>query len=324
MKKMSTIPITKTVLSIIIPVLNEEDAIDLFLNIVKKHVEVARTENNLLGHIEYIFIDDGSSDATYEKLCLLSEQDNCIKALKLSRNFGKDAAISAGLAYANGEAVIPMDVDLQDPPEVIPEMVRLWKKGAKIVNAVRVDRSSDSFIKRITSSAFYKTFNKLSDFQLDENVGDFRLIDRQVVDVINTFPERTRFMKGIFSWVGFRKEMVDIVRKERASGRSKWQYWALWNFAIDGFIGATTLPLRIWTYLGMGISVSALLYAVFLVFRTLVLGVDVPGYASIMVAVLSFGGLQMLALGIFGEYLGRIAIETRRRPMYIIEEKKNI
>jgi polyisoprenyl-phosphate glycosyltransferase len=305
-------------LSLVVPVLNEQNGIQPFL---ERTVPALNAALELIGSgatYEIIFIDDGSTDLTLAAIAAARRADPRVKAIVLSRNFGKDAALAAGLRHAQGDAVVPMDVDLQDPPEIIPDLVRKWLDGAQVVTAVRADRSSDSGLKRLTAKWFYSVYNKMSDRAIDENVGDFRLLDRQVVDVVNDLPERARFMKGLFSWVGFETASVPYVREQRASGQSKWSYWRLWNFALDGITASTTAPLRIWTYCGILIGAAAFLYGFFIIGRTLILGRDMPGYASLITAILFFGGLNLIALGVLGEYIGRIFNEVKARPLYIV------
>jgi polyisoprenyl-phosphate glycosyltransferase len=242
-----------------------------------------------------------------------------VRFVKLSRNFGKEAALTAGLRHASGDAVIPMDVDLQDPPEVIPDMVRRWLAGAKVVNARRADRSSDSRWKRWSARAFYNLINMASDERIPADVGDFRLLDRAAVDVINQLGEKARFNKGLFAWVGFRVDEVTYVREARDTGTSKWRVRGLWRLALDGITSTTTAPLRIWTYVGGVTALFAVGYAAVLIGRTLIFGADTPGYASLMVTVLMLGALNLISLGIMGEYVGRIAKEVRGRPIYVVE-----
>ncbi|PKR89510.1 glycosyltransferase [Pleomorphomonas diazotrophica] len=304
-------------ISIIIPVFNEEDAIEPFL---RRVAQPAETACRLVGpdmSYELLFVDDGSQDGTYAYLMEARLRQPEIEVVSLSRNFGKDAALTAGLHNARGRVIIPMDVDLQDPPEVLPEMVRHWQSGAEVVNVKRSDRLSDTSSKRISAEWFYKVYNRLAERPIPENVGDFRLLDRVVVDALLNMPERARFMKGLVSWVGFHQETVQAKRELRTAGSSKWRPWPLWNFALDGFAGSTTVPLRIWTYIGSAIALSAFLYSLFLVVRRIVAGTDTPGYTSLMVVMLLFGGINFMALGIMGEYIGRIAAEVRGRPLYI-------
>jgi len=305
-------------LSIVVPMYNEEANIGPFLARVEAAAEavVAPLEERY----EIICVDDGSSDATVARLLHARERNPAVKIVSLSRNFGKDVALSAGLDHASGSAVIPIDADLQDPPELIPELFAKWLEGNDVVYATRTSRNSDTFAKRLTAAWFYQVHNRLADVDIPNNTGDFRLMDRRVIEALRRLPERNRFMKGLFSWVGFRQTGVAYEREQRANGVSKWKYWRLWNFALDGITTSTTLPLRIWTYAGLGISVLAFAYAGFLIARTLINGVDVPGYASLMVVVLMFGGINMLTLGIMGEYIGRIYTEAKARPLYLVRD----
>lgn len=309
---------TKALLSLVVPVHNEAGSIEPFLRRAKPVLEEVVGRFGPSVTFEILFVDDGSTDGTLAELRAARGADPRVKIIVLSRNFGKDTALAAGLAHASGMAVVPIDVDLQDPPEVIPAMVERWMAGHDIVNARRVDRSADSWAKRKTAGAFYRIFNWTADRPIPTDAGDFRLISRQIVDILNRFPERARFMKGLFAWVGFSQCSVDYVRPERETGRSKWRYWKLWNFAIDGITSSTTVPLRVWTYFGAVVAVLAFAYAAILVARTLIFGGDVPGYASLVVLVLFFGGVNLLSLGIIGEYLGRTYTEVKGRPLYIV------
>jgi glycosyltransferase involved in cell wall biosynthesis len=269
---------------------------------------------------EIIFVDDGSDDATMEKLIAFRAADPRIKVLSLSRNFGKDVALSAGLEYARGDAVIPIDADLQDPPELIPEMIAKWREGYEVVYAARSSREGDSFVRTKIAHAFYWTMNRVSEVPIPPDVGDFRLLDRAVVDAIVRLPEHSRFMKGLFAWVGFKQTAVHFVRGGRAAGKSQWSSRRLWHFALDGLLSFSSLPLRVWSYIGIVISLFALGYAAFLVWYKLVLGIDVPGYPSLMVVVLFFAGVQLITLGIIGEYLSRVYNEVKGRPLYLVRE----
>ena len=246
------------------------------------------------------------------------EQDARIDVIDLSRNFGKEAALTAGLYAARGNAVIPIDADLQDPPELIPLMLEKWREGFEVVLAQRVDRRADSIAKRTSASWFYRLHNSIANPQLPENVGDFRLMDRCVIEAIKTLPESRRFMKGLFAWVGFTTTAIEYKRPPRTGGASKFNGWALWNFAIEGITSFSTDPLRIWTYLGFTVSVASFSYGAFIALKVLLFGVDVPGYASIMTTVTFLGGLQLIGIGVIGEYLGRTYLESKRRPTYII------
>jgi glycosyltransferase involved in cell wall biosynthesis len=308
------------ILSLVAPAFNEAGVIEPFLARVRPILEEAVRPLGPGSTFEILFVDDGSTDGTLGELRQARAGDDRIRIVSLSRNFGKDVALTAGLEFARGLAVIPIDVDLQDPPELIPQMVERWLAGYDVVTARRVDRSSDGRLKRGTAHLFYKVFNRMAERPMLEDAGDFRLLSRQVVEALNRFPERSRFMKGLFAWVGFEQCVIDYVRPARERGTSKWRYWRLWNFALDGITGSTTAPLRVWSYAGAVAAGLAILYAVFLVARTLIVGVDVPGYASLMVVVLLFGGLNLLSLGVIGEYLGRTYTEVKGRPLYIVRE----
>ena len=307
------------VLSIIVPVKDEEETIGPF---VERVISVLKSlADPAAKSFEIVFVDDGSSDDTLNRIKLVNAADGRVRAISFSRNFGKEAAISAGLDEALGQAVVPMDVDLQDPPEVLGDMIAEWRKGFEIVYGVRNDRDTDSFPKRLTADFYYRAHNWLSSDKIPEHAGDFRLLDRKVVDAIKAMPERTRFMKGLFAWAGFRQASVSYRRQPRELGQTKFNYWKLWTFALDGITSASTVPLRIWSYLGGIVALLALFYAIFVTTRTLMFGVQVPGYASLMVAILFLGGLQLLSLGILGEYVGRILVETKHRPLYIVRER---
>lgn len=304
----------KVVLTLIVPVYNEQAAIGPFLD----EMAIISAQMAPAVQTDILFVNDGSRDGTEFTIRSYMQANPRIQLVNLSRNFGKEAALCAGLDHADGDAVIPIDVDLQDEPSIIPEMVAKWRNGAEVVNARRTDRSSDSWAKRTTATAFYRVFNYLSDYPMPSDVGDFRLLDRQVVDVLRTLGERARLNKTLFNWVGFKAEEVTFERKVRSQGHSKMNFWRLWNMALDGIIGSTTKPLRMWTYIGTILGLMSLLYATYVFFSTLMFGVDVPGYASLILLTLTFGGLNLFAIGILGEYIGRILTEVRERPMYVI------
>ncbi|WP_289040345.1 glycosyltransferase family 2 protein [uncultured Aliiroseovarius sp.] len=304
----------RQMISLIIPVFNEEDSIRLFLEQTSKALDPLGDDLD----VEYLFVNDGSRDATERVILACRDDWPQIALVNLSRNFGKEAALSAGLNHARGDAAIPIDVDLQDPPEVIVDMVARWRDGAKVVNARRARRDADTWAKRISAGLFYRLFNALADYPIPTGVGDFRLLDREVVDAICALGERSRFNKALFSWVGFETVEVEYDRPARAAGETQWSYWKLWKLALDGIFAASTTPLRIWTYIGLTMAVGSLLYSAFLFFRTLLFGVDTPGYASTVILILIFGGMNMFALGIIGEYVGRIYTEVRQRPLYIV------
>jgi len=305
-------------LSLVIPVKDEEEAIAAFLQRVVPILE--SLDDPAARSFEILFIDDGSSDRTLEVIRDAHARDRRVRGLSLSRNFGKEAALSAGLDSAHGLSVIPMDVDMQDPPEVIAPMLAKWRAGFDVVYGVRDNRESDSLPKRLTADLYYRAHNWLSSDKIPEHAGDFRLLDRRVVEVIKSMPERNRFMKGLFAWAGFKSAGVSYHREERAVGTTKFNYWKLWTLAVDGITSASTVPLRVWSYLGGAVALFALGYAIFIVVRTLTSGIEVPGYASMMVAVLFLGGLQLLSLGVLGEYVGRILTEVKHRPLYVVRE----
>lgn len=301
-------------LSIVVPMYNEEDAMAGFFERVQPVLE------SITKSYEIICVNDGSRDFTLARLRDWAARDARIKVINLSRNFGKEIALSAGLDHATGDAVIPIDADLQDPPEVIPEMVEKWRAGAKLVLARRRDRSSDGWLKRTTANGAYWLFSKMSKPRIPQNVGDFRLMDRVVVDAIKRLPERSRFMKGLFAWVGYEPDVVEYDRESRVAGETKWNYWKLWNFALDGITSFSSLPLRIWSYLGFGVSLLAMAYLAWTIAKTLIFGLDVPGYASLMSVILFFNGISLIGIGVLGEYLGRIFIEVKARPLYLVSE----
>jgi len=272
-------------------------------------------------HYEIICIDDGSTDGTLARLLAAAERNPRIRIIELSRNFGKEAALTCGLDHARGDAIIPMDADLQDPPGIIRDLVEKWREGFEVVLARREDRSADSLAKRTSANWFYKLHNRISDSPIPENVGDFRLMDRSVVEAIRRLPEQRRFMKGLFAWVGFRTTTVSYNRPERVASATKFNTWRLWNLALEGITSFSTMPLRIWMYIGLAVAGFAFIYAAFLVVRTLLSGVDVPGYASLLVSVLFLGGLQLMGMGIIGEYIGRIYQEAKGRPVYIVRRE---
>lgn len=301
-------------ITLVVPVFNEQDAISPFLAGVRDVFSTLAPTYVC----DVVFVNDGSRDATEFVIRSHMQSDPSITLVNLSRNFGKEAALSAGLDYVRGEACIPMDVDLQDPPELIAPMIAHWERGAKIVNARRICRKGDGWVKRSTAQAFYRVFNALADHQIPANVGDYRLLDRQVVEVLQEMGERVRFNKELFSWVGFKSEEVTFERPHRAMGESRWPAWRLWNLALDGIFASSTKPLRVWTYSGAFIAIVAFLYAAVIFWRTLTLGIDVPGYASTLILILAFGGLNLFAIGILGEYIGRIYMEVRQRPLYVL------
>ena len=306
-------------ISIIAPVRNEEEAIAPFVT------RVGEVLRGIAGDDwEILFIDDGSTDQTLCAIMAAHLEQPRVRAIALSRNFGKEAALSAGLDHARGRAVVPMDVDMQDPPEVLAEMVAKWRDGYEMVFGVRRCRASDALPKRLTADLYYRAHNWLSNDQIPENAGDFRLLDRKVVEALRALPERNRFMKGLFAWCGFKQTSVEYDRAERTVGTSKFNYWKLWTLAVDGITSASTAPLRVWSYVGAAVAVAALAYAITLTTQVMLFGSDVPGYASLMVAVLFFGGVQLISLGVLGEYVGRILTEAKQRPLYVIRDEIDV
>ncbi|WP_441546114.1 glycosyltransferase family 2 protein [Citrobacter freundii] len=303
-------------ISLVVPVFNEEDAIPIFYKNVREFEELKKHD------VEIVFINDGSKDATESIINALAISDKLVVPVSFTRNFGKEPAICAGLDYATGEAVIPIDVDLQDPIDVIPVMIEKWQSGADIVLAKRSDRSTDGKLKRKTAEWFYKLHNKISDPKIEENVGDFRLLSRHVVENIKLMPERNLFMKGILSWVGGRTDVVEYTRAGRIAGNSKFNGWKLWNLALEGITSFSTFPLRIWTYIGFFVAALSFLYGAWMIADKIFWGNPVAGYPSIIVSILFLGGVQLIGIGVLGEYIGRIYIESKQRPRYIVKKTR--
>ncbi len=302
-------------ISIICPIYNEKEAIPIFLAELVKVIATTGEE------YEILCVNDGSTDNTLAVLIKNKELYPQIRIINLSRNFGKEAALTAGLDMARGDVVIPIDADLQDPPALIKKMLEKFREGNDVVLARRRDRSSDSILKRITAELFYKLFRRLANAELPENVGDFRLMSRRVVDSLKELRETQRFMKGIFSWPGYQTAVIEYDRQERQAGKTKFSGWKLWNFAVEGITSFSTFPLRIWTYIGSMVALLALSYMLYIIIKTVVLGIDVPGYASLVAIMLFLGGVQLIGIGVIGEYVGRIYLESKRRPIYIVERE---
>lgn len=302
-------------ISVVVPVFNEQDGIDIFL------AAMTPVLDGIDPHWEILFVNDGSRDATLAALRAASARDTRVRAIDLSRNYGKEVALSAGIDHSRGRAVVPIDVDLQDPPELLVEMVARWREGYDVVLACRRDRSSDGFLKRTTAQLFYRLIGRLSDTQIPADVGDYRLMDASVADALRRYPERMRFMKGLFAHVGFRTTAVEYVRAPRAAGETKFNGRKLFNLALEGIVSFSTLPLKIWTYLGLAAALVAVAYLIFLVADTLINGVRVPGYASLLSVILFFNGLILMGLGVLGEYVARIFIEVKGRPLYLVREE---
>lgn len=301
-------------ISLVVPVFNEEEAIPLFYRSVRQFKPFQHID------VEIVFVNDGSSDRTEEILSSLSNDDQNVKSINFSRNFGKEPALFAGLEAATGDAIIPIDVDLQDPIDVIPLLLNKWQDGADVVLAKRMDRQCDGRMKRKTAEWFYRIHNKISKPAIEENVGDFRLMTREVVESIKLLPERNLFMKGILSWVGGNVEIVEYSRAERVAGTSKFNGWKLWNLAIEGITSFSTFPLRVWAYIGFFVAAISFMYGAWMIIDKVIWGNPVAGYPSIIVSILFLGGVQLIGIGVLGEYIGRIYIETKRRPRYIIKK----
>ncbi|WP_281715240.1 glycosyltransferase family 2 protein [Alteromonas sp. CyTr2] len=297
-------------ISLVVPVFNEEEVIDIFYD--KVRTELSRYQ------VQIIFIDDGSSDKTLEIISRIAASDENVKALSFIKNFGKEPALFAGLEHSDGDAVIPIDVDLQDPIEVVHELIAKWREGYEMVLAKRANRDSDTYLKRKTAQWFYAFHNKISNTKIEENVGDFRLLDKKIVQSIIQLEERNLFMKAILSWCGGKTAIVEYTRDERVAGTTKFNGWKLWNLALEGITGFSTVPLRMWTYIGFAISSLAFAYGMVMIVEKLIWGNDVPGYPSLMVSVLFLGGVQLIGIGVLGEYIGRIYVETKKRPRYIL------
>ncbi|WP_210515196.1 glycosyltransferase family 2 protein [Pantoea ananatis] len=302
-------------ISLVVPVFNEENAIRYFYSAVRNKDFLKRYE------IEIVFVDDGSTDFTAQLMKDMQEGDPLVRNVFFTRNFGKEAALFAGIERATGDAIIPIDVDLQDPLEVIPQLIERWQAGADMVLAKRTDRSTDGHMKRKTAEWFYRMHNKISSPKIEENVGDFRLMSRDVVESIKLLPERNLFMKGVLSWVGGKTEIVEYTRAKRVAGTTKFNGWKLWNLALEGITSFSTFPLRMWTYIGFFVASLSFLYGVWMVVDKLIWGNPVAGYPSILVSILFLGGVQLIGIGVLGEYIGRIYIETKQRPKYILKRK---
>ncbi len=304
-------------LSVIVPAYNEEEVLPIFHS---RLVAALTSITELAGRWEVVYVNDGSKDGTLGILKELQLNNPAIGVANLSRNFGKEAAMSAGLKLARGEAIILIDADLQDPPELIGEMVRVWQQGADVVNMKRRSRQGETWFKKASAAWFYAVINWLSEVHIPENVGDFRLLSRRAVDALNQLPERNRFMKGLFAWIGYKQVVVDYDRHPRAAGETKWPYLKLLNFAIEGITGFSVVPLRLASYAGFLTAFSAFVYALFLLVKTLTIGDSVKGFPTLILTILILGGLQLMAMGIIGEYLGRLFMESKRRPLFLIDE----
>ena len=304
-------------LSIVVPLYNEANILSAFHARLTAVLETLKRTLNISSEI--IYVNDGSTDTSAMVLLTLKTQDPRIAIIDLSRNFGKEIALSAGLDHAHGEATIVIDADLQDPPEVIPKLIEQWQQGFDVVFATRISRAGESWVKKGSAQLFYRLLNKISPIQIPVDTGDFRLLSRRTIEALKHLRETHRFMKGLFSWVGFPQIAVPYERDPRFGGKSKFNYWKLWNLAIEGITSFSIAPLKLSTYFGFATACVAFIYALMIIYKTLVFGEPVQGYPSLMVVMLFLGGIQLITLGIIGEYLGRTFVETKGRPLYLIK-----
>lgn len=303
----------KILLSIVVPAYDEEEVLPEF------HRRICKVLASLPIRTEIVYVNDGSDDKTLEVMQVLRSGDQNVAIIDLSRNYGKEIAMTAGIDYAKGDAIVLIDADLQDPPELIPEFIRYWERGYDVVFAKRISRDGETEIKKATAHAFYRIVNRISRTKIPEDTGDYRLLSRRAADSLKKLRERRRFMKGLFAWIGYPQKEVLYKRDPRHSGKTKWNYWRLWNFALEGITSFSTAPLKVATYLGLMTALTAFVYALFVIYKTLAYGEPVRGYPSLVVIILFLSGVQLMALGIIGEYVGRIFDETKNRPLYYIK-----
>lgn len=299
-------------LSVIVPVFNEEDVLEEF------HKRTSETLKTIPFETEILYVNDGGTDSSLELLTRLRNHDPHVAIVDLSRNFGKEVAMTAGLDHSSGDIVVVIDADLQDPPELIPELIKHWQDGYDVVYAKRSSRQAESFLKKFTASIFYRVMQRVSRVPIPRNTGDFRLMSRRAVDSLGRLRETHRFMKGLFAWIGYPQKAILYQRDPRHAGETKWNYWKLWNFAIEGITSFTGAPLKLATYLGLFTALGAFVYGAWVIFKTIMYGDPVAGYPSLMVVVLFLGGVQLVTIGIIGEYLGRTFSESKQRPLYFV------
>lgn len=304
----------KKLVTILVPAYNEQEVLHLLYNRLKTIMEEQSSY-----HFEVLFVNDGSKDNTLKVIQDLRVTDNRICYLNLSRNYGKETAMIAGLDYAKGDCVIIIDADLQDPPELIPQMLEYWEQGYDDVYAKRKSRKGETFLKKLTSKMYYKTLQSMTNIEIQKDTGDFRLLDRRCVEALRSIRESQRYTKGLFSWIGYHKKEILFDRDPRAAGQTKWNYGKLINLSIDGITSFTTSPLRWATILGILVSLAGFIYMLVIIFKTIFNGIDVPGYSSTMVVILFLGGTQLIFLGVIGEYLGRAFYEVKGRPLYFVD-----
>jgi glycosyltransferase involved in cell wall biosynthesis len=301
-------------LAVVIAAYNEAEALPAM------HARLSAVLDSLAMRSRVLYVDDGSRDATWAVLQDIAARDPRVGLLRLSRNFGKELALTAGLDRVDADAVVVLDADGQDPPELLPEFIQRWREGHDVVFGTRSSRLGESWLKQRTARAFYRVMNRLSDIDIPADTGDFRLMSRRVVDSLRGLRERQRFMKGLFAWVGFPQVSIAYERQPRIAGKTKFNYWRLWNFALEGITGFSTAPLRVATYVGLGTALVSFCYGAWIVARTLLWGDPVQGWPTMMVVVLFLGGVQLMALGVIGEYLGRMYLEAKQRPLYLVRE----
>ena len=301
-------------LQIIVPVFNEQEVVDLFYEEMKQILQACDVSWTIL------FVDDGSTDGTVQHIEFLRHKDDRVGFITLSRNFGKEYALTAGLDYADADVVVVIDVDLQDPPELIPQMLNYWNEGYDVVYATRKKRDGETFMKKTTASWFYHLINSMSKIDIPKDTGDYRLLDIKAVRAINKLRESNRFMKGLFAWVGYKQKAIYFDRKKRIAGTTKWNMRKLFSFAVDGITSFSYVPLKFATWIGVSVALFSFIYGLIVIAKTLIFGNDLPGYPSLMVVILFLGGIQLMALGIIGEYLGRLFEENKQRPLYLIDK----
>jgi len=308
-------PAARESISVVVPVYNEEAVLAEF------HQRLGAALDGAAERAEIVYVNDGSRDGSMARLVELHAADPRVAVVDLSRNFGKEIAMSAGLDHASGDAVIVIDADLQDPPELIPEMIRAWREGYDIVLMRRRSRAQESWLKKATARAFYRAIGRIGSIDIPEDVGDFRLLSRRAVQSLRRFPERSRFMKGLFAWIGFPCRELEYDRDGRFAGDTKWNYWRLWNFALEGITSFSVAPLKLASYLGFATALVAFAYGGYFIVKTLVFGDVVRGFPTLIAVILFLGGLQLMALGIIGEYLARMFIEVKQRPLYLVQQR---
>jgi glycosyltransferase involved in cell wall biosynthesis len=304
---------SRTRLSVVVPVYNEEAVLAEF------HRRLTCVLDGLEADAEIVYVNDGSADRSMALLAQFHGSDTRVAVVDLSRNFGKEIAMSAGLDYAHGDAVVVMDADLQDPPELLPQMVAAWREGFDVVLMQRRSRAQESWLKRSSAAAFYRLIGRLAAIDIPEDVGDFRLLSRRAVEAVRSFPERSRFMKGLFAWIGYPSRIIEYDRAGRDAGSTKWSYWRLWNFALEGITSFSALPLKLASYFGLVAALASFAYGAYVIGKTLLYGDPVPGYPTLVVLVLFLGGIQLMAIGIIGEYLARMFVEVKQRPLYLVQ-----